>query len=141
MKLLLPIFYCLLSCCAWHTSHPWPVPLKADNQAVETIASQVKFTGSGIRLTYPEKVLLTFLNDADNLTRAAGKKNFPGSHQWAAAEIYRVDPGKQISVLCENGYQQTAVYFHYDANRHLWLRVKHLGQRLERGKPIVKVLP
>lgn len=113
--------------------------IKAQPNAVAHIKEHVKFTGSGIRLTEPEKALLTFLHDDDNIAASAGKKNRPGAHQWSAAEIYRVEPGKHVSVLCENGYQQTAVYFHYDEAQKTWFRVNHLGENHSGGVPAVVV--
>jgi hypothetical protein len=129
----------LTSCSHFFKPEGWPLEIEAQNHAVNNLKEHVKFTGSGIRLTEHEKALLTFLNDDDNIAASAGKKNRPGSHQWSAAEIYRVEPGKHVSVLCENGYQQTAVYFHYDEEKKTWFRVSHLGENHSRGVPAVLV--
>jgi hypothetical protein len=117
----------------------WPVEVTPRNEAVSHLKEHVKFTGSGIRLTRHEKALLTFLDDEDNIAACVGKKNRPGAHHWSAAEIYRVDPGKHVSVLCENGYQQDAAYFHYDEDKKTWFRVNHLGENHSRGVPAVVV--
>ena len=135
------IIPCILLTACSHFFKPegWPLEIEPQNQAVAHLKEHVKFTGSGIRLTEQEKALLTFLNNEDNIAAAAGKKNRPGSHQWSAAEIYRVEPGKLVSVLCENGYQQTAVYFHYDEEKKTWFRVSHLGENHSRGIPAVRL--
>lgn len=129
----------LASCGSFFEPKGWPIGVSPDKDAVNHLVEHVKFTGSGIRLTYHERALLTFLHNDQNIAVAAGKKNRPGSHQWSASEIYRVDPGKLISVLCENGYQQTAIYFHYEAAEKTWYRVNHLGENHNRGVPAVVV--
>lgn len=129
----------LSSCGNFFKPAGWPVEVEPKAESVDHLVNHVKFTGSGIRLTKPEKALLTFLDNDANIAAAAGKKNRPGSHQWSAAEIYRVDPGKHVSVLCENGYQQTAVYFHYDEAKKTWFRVRHLGEKHDGGVPAVVV--
>jgi hypothetical protein len=135
------IIPCILLTACSHFFKPegWPLEIEPQNKAVAHLKEHVKFTGSGIRLTEQEKALLTFLNNEDNIAASAGKKNRPGSHQWSAAEIYRVEPGKHVSVLCENGYQQTAVYFHYDEEKKTWFRVSHLGENHSRGIPAVRL--
>ena len=128
------VFTMMLAACGqFFAPEGWPVEVSPESHAVVHLKEHVKFTGSGIRLTEHEKALLTFLDDDDNIAASVGKKNRPGAHQWSAAEIYRVDPGKHVSVLCENGYQQTAVYFHYDAEQKTWFRVNHLGENHNRG--------
>jgi len=142
IKVLLAVIVpCLMftGCSHFFMPDGWPMEIKSQPSAVAHIKEHVKFTGSGIRLTEPEKALLTFLHDDDNIAAAAGKKNRPGAHQWSAAEIYRVEPGKHVSVLCENGYQQTAVYFHYDEAQKTWFRVNHLGENHSGGVPAVIV--
>lgn len=143
MKLtfIFPLALCVAfsSCGDFFKPAGWPVEVTPENESVHHLIDHVKFTGSGIRLTKQEKALLTFLDNEANLAASTGKKNHPGSHQWSAAEIYRVDPGKQVSVLCEDGYQQTALYFHYDADQKTWFRVKHLGEDHDKGVPAVVV--
>ena len=117
----------------------WPVETSANTSAYNHIIEQVKFTGSEETLTHAEKALLTFLDNQDNIASAAGKKNRPGSHQWSAAEVYLVDPGKHVSVLCENGYQQKAVYFHYEEAKKTWYRVENLEENHGKGVPAVLV--
>lgn len=129
----------LSSCSDFFKPAGWPVDVTPNDESVSHVVEHVKFTGSGIRLTKQEKALLTFLDDEENIAASAGKKNQPGSHQWSAAEIYRVEPGKHVSVLCENGYQQTAVYFNYNAAKKTWFRVKHLGENPDKGVPAVIV--
>ena len=129
----------ITSCGSFFKPKGWPVAVTPSDKSVSHLGEHVKFTGSGIRLTRQERALLTFLDSEQNITASAGKKPRPGTHQWSAAEIYRVDPGKHISVLCENGYQQTAVYFHYDDDENTWFRVRHLGENHDRGVPAVVV--
>ncbi|MGJ8676281.1 MAG: hypothetical protein ACSHX0_02055 [Akkermansiaceae bacterium] len=129
----------LTSCSSFNTPASWPVSVSPNAEAVSHMKNHVKFTGSGIRLTKQEQALLTFLDVEDNIADVIGKKNQPGSHTWSAAEIYRVDPGVHVSVLCENGYNQTAVYFHYDSEKSTWYRVKHLGEKHSLGAAVVLV--
>ena len=127
------------ACTSYFKPADWPVSVTADPAAVEHTIDHVKFVGSTRRLTKPENALLTFLDNPDNIASAVGKKNRPGEHQWSVAEIYRVDPGKHISVLCENGYQQVAVYFHYHQEDSTWYRVGHLEDSHRKGIPAVMV--
>lgn len=129
----------LVSCGSFLKPKGWPVEVAPSVEAVSHMKEHVKFTGSGIGLTNQEKALLTFLDNDDNIAAAIGEKNKPGSHVWSAAEVYRVDPGVHVSVLCENGYNQDAVYFHYDAAKQTWFRVKHLGENHSSGVPAVVV--
>jgi len=129
----------LSACSSYFKPSGWPVPVVADPVAVGRTTEHVKFVGSTHRLTKQENVLLTFLDKPDNVAAAVGKKNRPGAHQWQVAEIYRVEPGKHLSVLCENGYQQVAVYFHYRKDDAIWYRVGHLEDRHGKGIPAVLV--
>ena len=117
----------------------WPVETAVKESSCRHMIEHVKFSGSGARLTHAEKVLLTFLDNPDHIAAAVGKKNRSGSHQWSAAEVYRVEPGKHVSVLCENGYQQKAVYFYYHKQKKTWYRVAHLEYKRGRGVPAVVV--
>jgi hypothetical protein len=141
LPLIAALTLCLAvtSCSSFFKPKGWPVAVTPSDESVSHLVEHVKFTGSGIQLTKQERALLTFLDSEQNIAVSAGKKNRPGSHLWSAAEIYRVEPGKHISVLCENGYQQTAVYFHYDAEKNTWFRVKHLGENHDRGVPAIVV--
>ena len=143
MKFPLPTALCmcvvLSACGSFFKPSGWPVETRAKKSAYQHMVEHVKFTGSKETLTYAEKALLTFLDNPDHIAAAVGKKNRPGAHQWSAAEVYRVDPGKHISVLCENGYQQKAVYFHYEESQKTWYRVNHLESKHGRGVPAVVV--
>jgi hypothetical protein len=139
MFTVLGMALCLSACTSFRTPSDWPVEVEADREIVGHTIEQVRFVGSTHQLTKPERALLTFLNDSDNIADSVGKKNRPGDHQWLAAEIYRVDPGRHISVLCENGYQQVAAYFHYRKEDGIWYRVGHLEDRHGKGIPAVKV--
>lgn len=101
--------------------------------------NHVKLTGSGKSLTKQEKSLLTFLADGENIAAAIGEKNIKGSHAWSAAEVYLVEPGKHVSVLCENGYQQKPIYFHYNKGEKTWYRVGNLEPEHSKGVPAVIV--
>ena len=125
--------FSITSCGSFLKPKGWPVEVKPSSEAVSHMKAHVKFTGSGIGLTKQEKALLTFLDDDQNIAAAIGRENKPGAHVWSAAEVYRVDPGVHVSVLCENGYHQDAVYFHYDSANQTWFRVKHLGENHSRG--------
>lgn len=143
MKLssIVPLTLCLLfaACGSFLKPSGWPVETTVDKSAYHHMIRHVKFTGATEKLTHAEKALLTFLDNPDNIAAAAGKKNRPGSHQWSAAEVYLVEPGKHVSVLCENGYQQKAIYFHYNADNKTWYRVGHLDDKHGKGVPAVIV--
>jgi len=128
-----------VSCSSFTKPSGWPVTVEASSESVSHMKKHVKFTGSNSKLTKQEEALLTFLDEEENIAKASGKKNVQGSHLWSAAEVYRVDPGRHISVLCENGYQQTAAYFHYNEPEKTWYRVGHLGENHARGIPAVIV--
>ena len=143
-QLFATIFYSLVvlaisSCSSVFKPSGWPVTVAPSQESVDHMKEHVKFVGADVKLTKQEKALLTFLSDDANIAQAIGKKNVVGSHIWSAAEVYRVDPGLHVSVLCENGYQQTAIYFHYDEEEKTWSRVNHLGENHSRGVPAVIV--
>ena len=129
----------LTSCESLFSPKGWPVTVRPHTESVKHMVDHVKFTGSTKTLTKQEKALLTFLDDTKNVADAIGEKNSEGSHQWATAEIYLVEPGKHVSVLCENGYQQKAVYFHYTEAEKTWYRVKDLEPDHSVGIPAVVV--
>ena len=129
----------LSACTSYFKPAGWPVSVAVDPVAVGHTIDHVKFVGSTRQLTKQENALLTFLDQPDHVAAAVGKENRPGSHQWSVAEIYRVDPSKHISALCENGYQQVAVYFHYRKEDATWYRVGHLEDRHGKGIPAVSV--
>ncbi len=129
----------LVSCGALFKPSGWPVETSVKESAYHHMIEHVKFTGSKESLTHQEKALLTFLDNPDNIAAAVGKKNRPGSHEWSAAEVYLVDPGKHVSVLCEDGYQQKPVYFHYMPEEKTWYRVGHLEDTHGKGVPAVVV--
>lgn len=110
-----------------------------DAKAVKHMLKHVKFTGSEASLTDAEKALLTFVGNPANIADAVGKKNLPGGHEWSTAEVYRVEPGVRISVLCENGYLQEPLYFIYNDEQKTWFRVKHFEPGHGRGVPAVLV--
>lgn len=140
-SLFAPLILCVtIAACSSFTKPPgWPVVTEVKKSAYDHMLEHVKFTGSEEDLTHAEKALLTFLDNPDNIAAAVGKKNRPGSHQWSSAEVYLVIPGKHVSVLCENGYQQKAVYFHYDEAQKTWYRVRHLEDEHGKGVPAVIV--
>lgn len=129
----------LTACGSLFSPEGWPVAVTPQPKAVSHMVEHVKFTGSTKSLTKQEKSLLTFLDEPKNVADAIGEKNIEGSHQWSAAEIYLVEPGKHVSVLCENGYQQKPVYFHYNEVEKTWYRVGNLEPKHSKGVPAVVV--
>lgn len=129
----------LSSCDSLFSPAGWPVSVTPERKAVSHMVDHVKFSGSISHLTHAEKALLTFLDDPDNVVASIGEKNREGAHAWSTAEIYLVEPGKHISVLCENGYQQKAVYFHYNEAERTWYRVGNLEPKHSKGVPAVVV--
>ena len=145
MVFLFFVVLAMNSCSTFHKPDGWPVEVEANQVMVNDTIDRVRFAGdkreteSTPKLTKPEQTLLTFLNDSDNIATSVGKVNHAGDHRWLAAEIYRVDPGKNISVLCENGYQQEAVFFHYRPEDKTWYRVENFEDPKAKGVPAVKV--
>lgn len=141
LPLLVSLVVCLFlgGCESFRKPSGWPVETAVSSKAYHHMVEHTKFTGSAAKLTHAEKALLTFLESPDNIAAAVGKKNRPGGHQWSAAEIYLVKPGKHVSVLCENGYQQQAVYFNYEAEQKTWYRVSHLDGKHGKGVAAVVV--
>ena len=137
--LALSMLLALSSCSSVFSPAGWPVSVTPERKAVAHMVEHVKFTRSTKYLTKQEKALLTFLDDPMNVEAAIGEKNIEGSHAWSAAEVYLVEPGKHVSVLCENGYEQKAVYFHYEAAEQTWYRVGNLEPKHSRGVAAVVV--
>lgn len=129
----------LSSCHSVFAPAGWPVTVTAQRKAVSHMVHHVKFTGSTENLTHQEKALLTFLDDPKNVEASIGKKSRENSHQWSTAEIYLVEPGKHVSVLCENGVEQKPVYFHYHETEKTWYRVGNLEPTHSKGVPAVVV--
>ncbi len=142
LRIFSTLFTCTLlcvSCGSFLSPSGWPVTVVPKSKAVAHMIEHVKFTESNQRLTNQEKALLTFLDDPQNVADAIGEKNMEGSHQWSTAEVYLVEPGKHVSVLCENGYQQKPVYFHYTESEKTWYRVGNLEPDHSKGVPAVVV--
>ncbi|BDS05916.1 hypothetical protein NT6N_09560 [Oceaniferula spumae] len=129
----------LSSCDSVFSPEGWPVTVTEQREAVNHMVEHVKFTGSTADLTKQEKVLLTFLDDPKNVEAAIGVKSRENSHQWSTAEVYLVEPGKHVSVLCENGLEQKPVYFHYNKGEKTWYRVGNLEEKHSKGVPAVIV--
>ena len=127
------------SCTQFFAPEGWPLEVSPQREAVKHMSDHVKFTGGNTKLTKQEKALLTFLDDKANVADAIGERNAEGSHQWSTAEVYLVEPGLHVSVICENGYQQKAVYFHYAKAEKTWYRVKNLEPDHSKGVPAVLV--
>lgn len=117
----------------------WPVTVTSDRKAVSHMVDHVKFTGSTTNLSHQEKVLLTFLDDPKNIADSIGEEHHENSHKWTAAEVYLVEPGKHVSVLCENGVEQKPVYFHYHETEKTWYRVGNLEPEHSKGVAAVVV--
>lgn len=123
----------LTSCAPVFSPPGWPVDVTPDRKAVKHMLEHVKSAETQNDLTKAEKALLTFLDDPKNVEAALGVKNRKGAHHWSAAEVYLVERGKHVSVLCENGYDQKAVYFHYNQEEKTWYRVGNLEPKHSKG--------
>lgn len=142
LRMFFSLFTCTVmfsSCGSFLSPAGWPVEVEARSKKIEQMVDHVRFTGSTKTLRKEEKALLVFLEDPKNVADAIGKKNKEGSHEWSAAEVYLVERGKHVSVLCENGYEQKAVYFHYSETEKTWYRVSHLGPDHSKGVAAVIV--
>ncbi len=99
----------------------------------------VERTRSYSELTVPDEALLTFLSDRDNVMDALGEKASRDHSHWQVAEVYFTEAGLHASVLCEDGYTQKPLYFHYNESEKLWYRVKHLEDAHGKGVPAAKL--
>ena len=113
----------VVGCAPFPVPGDWPVAMKPDRAAAEKYLDEVRGVDSVSELTRQERALLNFLSDSDRLNEAIGKAGRYGTRSWEIAEVYRVDPGREVSVLCEEGHNQEPIYFRYSPENKVWYRV------------------
>lgn len=111
------------ACAPFAVPHEWPVSVSPDRKAVRQLDDVVICNLSVDSLTKQEQALLTFLADPEHLRKAVGKPDNYGTHNWRIAEIFLVKPGREVSVLCEEGHMQEPLYFRYNPANSVWYRV------------------
>ena len=62
-----------------------------------------------------------------------------GTRTWKIAEIFQVEPGRKVSVLCEEGHTQEAIYFRYNPDNKVWYRVTDFESAEAKAYPAVIV--
>lgn len=115
----------LASCTPFPVPSDWPVRQKAQTAKVKSFESVVATAVPVTELTRQERALLTFLADNQRVNEAIGKEGRYGTCEWKIAEIFLVEPGRRVSVLCEEGHYQEALYFRYNPSNSVWYRVEN----------------
>lgn len=125
LSLAAATFAALMSACApFPVPDDWPVRQKADNAKARGLYDVLSTSRPVGSLTSQERALLTFLTDNDRINEAIGKTDRHGNRTWRIVEIFLVEPGRQVSVLCEEGHFQEALYFRYNPSNSVWYRVE-----------------
>jgi len=117
------VFLGMCGCAPFPVPGDWPVAMDPDRDTASEFVEEVRGVDSVSDLTKQEWALLNFLSDNDRINEAIGKADDYGTHSWKIAEIYRVDPGREVSVLCEEGHRQEPIYFRYSPENKVWYRV------------------
>ncbi len=129
----------LIGCAPFPVPRDWPVAMAPDRDTAREYLDEMHGVNSVSALTRQEWALLNFLSDADRINEAIGKKDRYGTRSWEIAEIYRVDPGREVSVLCEEGHNQQAIYFRYNPENKVWYRMTDFEQVEGQDYPAVIV--
>lgn len=121
--LLAGVVALLTACAPFPVPSDWPVRLKADPVKVRSFQGLVATPIPVNSLTRQERALLTFLADNQRINEAIGKEDRYGTRTWKITEIFLLEPGKRVSVLCEEGHFQEPLYFIYNPANSIWYRV------------------
>lgn len=114
----------LASCSPFPVPGNWPVETRIDRAKVNSLDDRVASSTHATELSRQERALLTFLANNDHINEAIGKRNHYGNRNWRIAEIFLVEPGRRVSVLCEDGHDQEPLYFRYSPENSVWYRVE-----------------
>lgn len=112
-----------VSCTPFPVPSDWPVKQKVEMTKVRTLEDRVGTYQQNTVLTRQERALLTFLADNDRINESIGKSDRYGTKTWKIAEIFLIEPGRKVSVLCEEGHFQEPLYFRYNPSNSVWYRV------------------
>jgi len=129
----------MVGCAPFPVPQDWPVAMEADRDTASEYMDEVRGVDSASSLTRQEWALLNFLSDNDRINEAIGKADSYGTRRWEIAEIYRVEPGREVSVLCEEGHKQEAIYFRYSPENKVWYRVTDFEEPKGKEFPAVIV--
>lgn len=127
------------SCAPFPVPHEWPVEMAPDRQAATQLRDSLVSSTPVSSLTRQEQVLLAFLSDNERINQAIGKRDHYGTRTWRIAEIFLVEPGRRVSVLCEEGHNQEAIYFRYRPENKVWYRVGDFEDPTAKEYPAVIV--
>jgi hypothetical protein len=111
------------SCAPFPVPSDWPVKQKVEMTKVRTLEDRVGTHQENAVLTRQERALLTFLSDNVRINEAIGQSDRYGTKTWKIAEIFLIEPGRKVSVLCEEGHFQEPLYFRYNPENSVWYRV------------------
>ncbi len=129
----------MIGCAPFPVPSDWPVALSPDRKAAKELG-EVLISSRPVRsLSRQEQALLSFLNDNELINQAIGKRDRYGTRTWKIAEIFLVEPGLRVSVLCEEGHTQEPIYFRYNPDNKVWYRVTDFEDPESKGYPAVIV--
>ncbi len=110
-------------CAPFPVPREWPLALAPDAAAATQLREVLVSSEPVSSLTRQEQVLLVFLSDNERINEAIGKRDHYGTRTWRIAEIFLLEPGRRVSVLCEEGHTQEPIYFRYRPENKVWYRV------------------
>ncbi len=114
--------------------------LKADPEKIRSLEGVVLSSTPVESLTRQERTLLTFLADNERINESVGEPGRYGTREWKIAEIFLVEPGRQVSVLCEEGHYQVPLYFRYNPTNSVWYRVEDFENPAAKAVPALIVI-
>lgn len=129
----------LAGCAPFPVPGDWPVAMAPDRDAARGLSEVLISSQPVTSLTRQEQVLLGFLDDNARINEAIGKRDRYGTRTWKVAEIFLVEPGRKVSVLCEEGHNQEPIYFVYNPENRVWYRVGDFEDPAAKRYPAVIV--
>lgn len=130
----------LVQCAPFPVPGDWPVSIKPStrkaNEVYPALASSTPVTD----LTRQDRALLAFLSDAERIQQAVGRKSDHGGGVWRVEEVFLVQPGRKVSVMCEDGYDQEPLYFRFNETNSVWYRVADFENPKSASHPAVIVV-
>lgn len=130
----------LVQCAPFPVPGDWPVSIKPSTRKASEVSPALISNTPVKELTRQDRALLAFLADDDRVQQAVGKKNAHGQAEWRIEEVFLVQPGRKVSVMCEDGYDQEALYFRYSDTNSVWYRVEDFENPKAASHPAVIVV-
>lgn len=127
-------------CAPFPVPGDWPVKVKPSAKKSPDVAAALISHTPVSELSRQDRALLAFLADDTRVQQAVGRKNAHGGTDWRIEEIFLVQPGKKVSVMCEDGYDQEPLYFLYHEDNAVWYRVEDFENPKAASHPAVIVV-